>query len=499
MSAYESKIKRMVSRWSGAKQSNVCRGRTREVNRLARISGHLSAGGVPAGFISESRKTPIAARCQVLVVGGGPAGLSAAIAARRAGADTLIVERFGCFGGVITHTGMETLGWYRYNGCVDTEGIGREMERVASRMGGTTKWPYNDSECLDAEKFKLVADKLLLENNVRLRLHTMVVDTFVEGGVVRGVIVESKSGREAILADRIIDCTGDADVAYFAGASYTSLPLDKAMGVTSVFNVSGVDKGRFLEYVKQNPKTFADWGGDWDQITTGKEMHLKTPYLGREFERAAQENVIKKEEGVSLNGSWSALSDAGEATNLNLVHLHGVDVTNADSLTRAEIKGREHVQRALKALNHTVPGFETAKLRNYAMTLGVRDSRKIVGRYNLTGRDCVTQARFKDSIGVFPEFLDGYNILVLPTTGRYFQVPFGCLVPGAIDNLLVAGRCVAGDAASHAAMRNMMACCVTGQGAGVAAAVSVRLGQSTQNVDIKAVQAELKRQGAKIE
>jgi len=145
-----------------------------------------------------------------------------------------------------------------------------------------------------------------------------------------------------------------------------------------------------------------------------------------------------------------------------------------------------------------VPGFKRAKLRNFGMTLGCRDSRKIIGRYSLTGHDVKNEARFKDTIGIFPEFLDGYNVLILPTTGRYFQVPYGCLVPQAVDNLLVAGRCVAGDKISHCAMRNMMACTVTGQGAGAAAAVSVREGTSTGSVDVTKVQDELKKQGVRI-
>lgn len=116
-----------------------------------------------------------------------------------------------------------------------------------------------------------------------------------------------------------------------------------------------------------------------------------------------------------------------------------------------------------------------AKLRNFAMTVGTRDSRKIIGRYNLTAQDVCNQARFEDAVGIFPEFIDGYNILILPTTGRFFQVPYGCMLPSSgAENLLVAGRAVAGDRTSHAAMRNMMACTVTGQAAGVAAAVSIR-------------------------
>merc|ERR1712217_862505 len=161
--------------------------------------------------------------------------------------------------------------------------------------------------------------------------------------------------------------------------------------------------------------------------------------------------------------------------------------------------GRENVVHALNALKHTIPGFENAKLRNIAMTIGARDSRKIVGKYNLTGADVRGQLRCDDTIGVFPEFIDGYSILILPTSGRYFQVPYGCIVPTTTDNLLVAGRAVAGDRVSHAAMRNMMACTVTGQGAGVAAAVSAKLGVSTHNVDIKLVQEELLRQGVRLE
>merc|ERR1719401_2635711 len=167
-------------------------------------------------------------------------------------------------------------------------------------------------------------------------------------------------------------------------------------------------------------------------------------------------------------------------------------------MTEAEIDGRANVVHALNALRAKVPGFEGAKIRNFAMTVGARDSRKIIGRYNLTGDDVCNQARFSDAIGIFPEFVDGYNILILPTTGRYFQVPYGCMVTD-VKNLLVAGRCVAGDRVSHAAMRNMMACTVTGQGAGVAAAVSVKNKVNAADVDLVAVQTELRKQGVRLD
>merc|ERR1711953_1024102 len=219
------------------------------------------------------------------------------------------------------------------------------------------------------------------------------------------------------------------------------------------------------------------------------EDDLKSPYLDREFEEARARGVIPPETS-NIGGSWSALTKAGEATNLNLAHIMEVDCTDVEDLTRAEMEGREQSMYALQALKAVVPGFEKAKLRNFGMTIGTRDSRKIIGRYNLTSEDVRNCARFEDSIGIFPEFIDGYNILILPTTGRYFQVPYGCMVPD-VANLLVAGRCVAGDLVSHAAMRNMMACTVTGQGAGVAAAMSVRHNVHTNEIDISLVQEEL--------
>ena len=493
---YVERADRMIRRWAGVRGPGRSPEPEHSTVEQRAERAHAQEG---AGMVTEPpRQVPILDRCEVLVVGGGPSGLAAALAARRAGCDTILVERYGCFGGVITTVGMETIAWYRYEGCIDTEGIGIEMERLAAQMGGTIKWPYNDSECLDADFFKVVADHLITESGVRPLLHCLVVEVIMEGETIKGVITESKSGRCAILAERVIDCTGDADVAALAGARYRKTRREKMMGVTTVFSCAGVDTERFLQHTRDNPATYADWSRTWKQETTGKEDHLPSPYLEAEFEQARSAGVIP-EDTQNLGGSWSALSAAGEATNLNLVHLSGIDCTDVRDLTRAEMEGRQQAMHALTALRHVVPGFEDAKLRNFGMTLGCRDSRKIIGRTELTSEHVRSQARFDDAIGIFPEFIDGYSILILPTTGRYFQVPYGCMVPVDVDNLLVAGRCVSGDRVSHAAMRNMMACTVTGQGAGVAAAVSLQRGESTQRVDISAVQAVLRQQGVRID
>jgi hypothetical protein len=145
-----------------------------------------------------------------------------------------------------------------------------------------------------------------------------------------------------------------------------------------------------------------------------------------------------------------------------------------------------------------MPGCEDATLRNFGMTLGIRDTRKIDALYNLTEHDVREQARFDDSIGIFPEFIDGYGVLILPTTGRYFEVPYRALVPKGVGNLVVAGRCIGGDRISHAAVRSMMCCTVSGQGAGVAAAVSIRTDQPFERLDVRLIQGELARQRVRI-
>jgi len=264
-----------------------------------------------------------------------------------------------------------------------------------------------------------------------------------------------------------------------------------------MFSCSGVDRECFLEHVAESAPTYGDWDKCWHVKTSGKEDGLFSPYLQEPFDRARADGLIPK--GIrSIGGTWGRLTDAGEATALNLVVMAGYDCTDVRQLTDAEIEGRRQALLAIEALRRYTPGFERATLRDFGSTLGTRDSRKIVGRYELTGDDVRGEARFADSVGIFPEFIDGYGLLILPTTGRYFHVPYGILVPQDVDNLLVAGRCVAGDKISHAATRNQLCCAVTGQAAGAAAAVSLRDGCTTGDLDVGSLQTELRRQGVRL-
>jgi len=448
-------------------------------------------------IIEASRQVPVIAETDVLVVGSGPGGLAAALSSARTGVATMLVERFGCFGGNITVVGVESFAWYRQEKTIDSEGIGIEFEQRAKSMGGTSPEPQSKSEAINADMFKYVADVMVQESGVTPLLHSTAIDTIVEGNTIKGVIVHNKSGRGAILAKRVIDASGDADLAFFSDVPFRKTPKEDMLPVTVLFSVNGVDKKRFMEYVKKNPTSYKEWGNNWDIKKGGKEDDLFSPYLEKPFDQAREQGIIPS--GLkSIGGTWSTITDSGEATYLNMIHLTNYDGTDAWDLTKAEIEGRYQALQAIKALNRFAPGFELAKLRNYGMTLGVRDTRKIIGRYELTEHDVTNQARFEDSIGIFPEFIDGYGVLILPTTGRYYQIPYRILVPQKVENLLIAGRCVAGDKISHASVRSMMCCAVTGQGAGVAAALSVKDRVNVGQVNIQRLQKELQRQGVRL-
>ena len=449
-------------------------------------------------IIEPERQIDVIHETDVLVVGSGPGGLSAALASARCGVETTLIERFGCFGGNITVVGVEGFAWYRHEKTVEAGGIGIEFENVAKEMGAAVPESQSLSYELDSEGFKLVADKLVLEAGIHPMLHRSFSMPIMDGKRIIGVILESKAGREAVLAKVVIDATGDADVAQRSGALTTKMPLEELMATSVMFHLAGVDKSAFMTEIKENPQTYGDWSdGEWQAETDGKEDNMFSPFLKKPFQKAINDGILPSDL-KTIGGTWGAVHDTGELTYMNIIQLANIDGTNPNDLTKGEMEGRRQAMLAIEALRSYHPGCEKARLRNFGMSIGIRDTRKLDALYNMTEKDVRHQGKFEDSIGIYPEFIDGYGVLVIPTTGRYMQLPYRSMLPKNIDSLIVTGRATGGDKIAHAATRNMSCCSVNGQGAGVAAAMAVKSNRDVKDINLEPVQKELKRQGVRL-
>ena len=452
-------------------------------------------------YMEKPREIPVHAEVDVLVAGSGPAGLSAAIASARAGASTMLIERYGFLGGTVTQCNMESVGWYRHELTVEAGGLLFEYEQRSKSMGGSAPETQSTSQALNTEVFKCLADQMILEAKVRPLYHTFVVDSIVENGIIKGVVCESKQGRFAVFAKRIVDCTGDADVAARAGVPFDVSPIETRSAVSPGFNVRGVDIKRFLKYVYEELRpSYRDWSKySGHKIKNEAAASYFSPAIYEPFVKNAEEHFMEFDKAHRVNGgTFSTVTPEGEVTMLNMIHLKGFDVLKVEDLTKAEILARDYVLKVIKVLNRYLPGFESARLRNLYSSLGTRESRLIHGKYKLKAQDILENARFDDSIAACPQFFDGMGFVSLPVEPDYFHMPYRALVPVNVDNLLVAGRCISGEKDAHRSFRNCVFCVATGQGAGTAAAISLQDGTTTANVDIKKVQEELLRQKVRV-
>ena len=425
--------------------------------------------------VEPARAIDVVLETDVLVVGSGPGGLAAALAAARAGARTALIDRNGCFGGNITQVGVEGFAWYRHEHTVDCEGIGIEFEERAKAMGAAMPEPQSLSHALDAEMFKWVADVLVEEAGVTPLLHRLGVAPIMDGGVIRGVITESKAGREAILAKRVIDATGDADIATRAGAPVHKAPKEQMMAVSVMFSMSGVNKREFIEAVKADPQTYGDWSGngEWDYETTGKEDKLFSPFLRKPFKQALAAGIIPPNL-QTIAGTWGTVTDQGDLTYLNLVHVPNIDGTDPNDLTarRDARPPRSHLRaRGAARIHARLRGREAAQFRHDARHPRHAQDRRALQPHR-RGR-ARTRRRFEDAIGIFPGI---HRRLRRPdpadhraATGR---CPTARWCPRASAICWSPAAASAATSSRHASARNMMCCAVTGQGAGVAAAIS---------------------------
>ena len=419
------------------------------------------------GFITEpARQTPIAAHVDVAIVGGGTAGVIAAVAAARTGAKTLVIERYAHLGGYFACQPGGAFGqsFQDMNGNMVITGLPWEfMERLVDAGGAVgpqdieppkgSQWHIGKSRpVVHYEAVKTLAFQMMEEEGVQLLLHTLTVGAVVQDQRIQGVIVENKSGRQAILAKVVVDCSGDADVAAYAGAQFAKTP-------------------------KQ----------DMYQIQRGFKVAIRN-------ERGRPEIV-------------GPLGDPLRIHYLNAAYNHG-DGSDVWDLTRAEVEIRKRALERLTELRKR-PGYETAYIfeTGESPLLGVRETRRIVGEYTLTEQDVRQGKKFADTIAKSAQGLDMHNsasdhrgesAICLPCETDCYDIPYRCLLPKQIDNLVVAGRCISATHIAEAATRKVPNCMATGQAAGTAAALAVQRQVAPRKLDVAQLQQTLREQGANV-
>lgn len=450
--------------------------------------------------ISFQQEIPVKKEVDVLVVGGGPSGIAAAIGAARTGARTLLVDANGYLGGMATAglvgpfmTSFSPDGKEQVNKGIFEELV-RRMEKEGGAIhpqhvrAGTSYASYitrghDRVGPFDSESFKVVAEQMCLEAGVDLLYHLLFVKTIKEPETneITGGIFASKAGLIALEAKVVVDCTGDADVAYEAGVM-TKTGRDQdgfTQPATLFFQVRGVNKAKVEEYRANNPEP--------DSLQFSKLV---------EKARKNGDFPIKREKlGVYesvLPGVWR----------VNTTRILNVDSSNPEEVTKALIEGRKQVQIVLKFMRKYVPGFEDVELVDTASQLGVRESRRIVGEYVLTQEDLLASRQFEDSIGLGgfaidihqPDGKSGEFLLI--KSGKAYSIPYRSLLPKSITNLLVAGRCISATHEALGAVRVMPPCFATGHAAGVAAALSIQQNVAPRQLDVDLLRAELVKQGA---
>ncbi|MGB7182790.1 MAG: FAD-dependent oxidoreductase [Burkholderiaceae bacterium] len=432
-------------------------------------------------WTESARDLPIYRRCDVLVVGGGPAGTAAATAAAREGADVCLLERYNHLGGL--STGGLVIWIDRmsdWHGNPTIRGFAEELlDRLPAdaKAGPSQKlwgskneadvsyWSMRTSAhhgivtwapTVDPERLKLLSQDILLENKVRLVYHAWASVPIVENGAVVGVVFESKEGRQVLQAKVVIDCTGDGDMFARAGEAAEE-DVDKGdvhHCLNTAFLMGGVDMNRFIDFRSGQPEAFA------------KFMQLGREACGS-FERAFVS--WRNDVGLFMGPRQSGYSGL-----------------NIDDLTDVDIRSHEVMARMTEFYRQHAPGFENAFLMLSAPQIGVRHTRRVVGMSGVTRAQWPTAMVHPDEIGVTPSVNPKFPNI---------SIPLGSVIPAHLNGLLAPGRHVACDRNSHGFMREIPQCWVTGQAAGVAAAVAVNAGVQPRDVDVALVQQKLRAQG----
>ena len=445
----------------------------------------------PASEINVRKET------DVLVIGGGPSGIMAALAAAEDGLNVMLIESRSFVGGNMT-IGLPILGFLGQKGNQIIKGLPQKLiDRLKAVQASSEHRPcplHMSLTLVEPEAVKTVALEMLVESKVDVMFYAFCAGVVIEKDELKGVIIESKAGREAILAKTIVDCSGDADVAYRAG-----VPCEYGNehgGVqppTLMFCLGGVDTEKLRTSVATEPRTY---------LTD----FIPAEYFGQnnQFVLVGMRNLVKKaqEDGLTLTTERTILITGlrkGEVW-VNMTRVNGVNGTDPGSLTHGEIEGRKQIHDIQKYLIDYVPGFENAYFLKTAPFLGIRETRRIDGHYTMTREDVLGCRHFDDAIAVASYPLDIHHPqgggCTLEWCGDCYDIPYRSLIPQKVKNLIVAGRCISATHEAMSAIRVMAPCMAMGEAAGRAAKMAVRQGIQPADINVKQLQRELLDKGA---
>lgn len=409
----------------------------------------------------------------VIVAGGGPAGIGAALAAAKNGAKTLLVEHYGFLGGNITAGCVLNLRTYNNNaGKIIVGGIPLKFANRLLECGGAMLSPAQDP-CVrvNPDEVKYQAQEMCLETGVELLLHSHIVGTCVEGNAVKGIFVENKSGKTFLRANVVADCTGDGDVFHHAGADYEKGSQDSELQpMTMAFVIGGV--------------------------STEGWPHVRTSERSKAFREAC---AIYGQPAPTKSFALFPCERPGEVY-ANVTRCFG-DCTDAFDLTKAEIKGKRQVWRMIEFYRKHIPGFEKCYLARLPAQIGTRESRRLSGLLTLTEKDILNYQQFDDRIlrGAYSIDIhsgkDDTNLMTHIEPGKSYTIPYRCLVPKSLDGLLAAGRCVSADRPALGAIRVMVLCMGMGEAAGAAAAMCADSKIHPRHLNVDKLKKQLINQG----
>jgi glycine/D-amino acid oxidase-like deaminating enzyme len=415
----------------------------------------------------------------VLVVGSGSAGATAALAAAGQGASVALVERYGFMGGISTQV-LDTFYGFYTPGENPRKIVGGIPDQVVEELKQRGKALYRPNTygagrgiTYDPATLMVIWETMARAAGVKILYHTLVIDVIQEDGRVRGVIAANKGGLVELTADIVIDASGDADVAAAAGVPFESAEHGPVQSLTTTFKMINVDVERAQAAKKSLHERMAQAidSGDYDLPRREGSAHI-TPLPG-----------------VMVT---------------NMTRVMKVDPNDLLQLSEAESEGRRQALEYVRFLQDKMPGYENAALGGFSTQIGVRESRRIFGVYRLSRGDVLSARKFDDAIAQCGAPIEDHHAArdtkweYLPE-GETYHIPYRCLLPGEVEGLIVAGRCLSADHDAHASVRSIGQCMAMGQAAGVAAAVAAQSGVQPRGVSVPDLQSRLRDLGALID